>query len=55
MIDLFAGGAADPAARAEIAQRFGLEVDPASIPGLVERFGLNPPGRPPSGSLVMPP
>ena len=49
MIDLFSGGAADPGARAEIARRYGLEVDPSSIPGLVERFGLRMPGAPPSG------
>ena len=49
MIDLFAGPSPDPSTRAEIAQRYGLEVDPASVPGLVERFGLDPPGRPRSG------
>jgi quercetin dioxygenase-like cupin family protein len=49
MIDLFSGGAADPGARAEIARRYGLEVDPSSIPGLVERFGLRMPGAAPSG------
>ncbi len=49
MIDLLAGPPPDPSVRAEISQRYGLEVDPTSIPGLVERFGLDPPGRPRSG------
>ena len=49
LIDLFAGPPPDPSVRAEISQRYGLEVDPTSIPGLVERFGLDPPGRPRSG------
>jgi len=31
---------APPEERAEIASRFGLEVDPSSIPDLVERHGL---------------
>jgi len=47
LIDLFAGPPPDPSARAEVARRYGLEVDPASMPGLIERFGLNPPAAPP--------
>ena len=43
MIDLFAGPSPDPSTRAEIAQRYGLEVDPGSIPDLIERFGLRDP------------
>jgi mannose-6-phosphate isomerase-like protein (cupin superfamily) len=36
------GGAlnADPAALGELCQRYGLEMRPDSIPGLLERFGL---------------
>ena len=47
MIDLLAGPPPDPSVRAEISQRYGLEVDAASMPGLIERFGLDPPGAPP--------
>jgi mannose-6-phosphate isomerase-like protein (cupin superfamily) len=35
-----------PQARAALAQRYGLEVKPDSIPGLVQRFGLRFPGEP---------
>jgi mannose-6-phosphate isomerase-like protein (cupin superfamily) len=41
------GGAApdtDPAALAELAGRYGLDIDPDSVPGLVERFELSFPG-----------
>jgi mannose-6-phosphate isomerase-like protein (cupin superfamily) len=36
------GGAieADPHALAELCDRYGLEMDPGSIPGLIERFGV---------------
>jgi Cupin domain len=40
LVDLGGSGVADPAARAELAQRYALEVQPDSIPGLLERFGL---------------
>jgi mannose-6-phosphate isomerase-like protein (cupin superfamily) len=36
--------ATDPAALMELCRRFGLEMDPTSVPGLVERFGLRFPG-----------
>ncbi len=36
-------GPPDPSALVELAQRYGLEVDPSGIPGLVERFGLRDP------------
>jgi mannose-6-phosphate isomerase-like protein (cupin superfamily) len=45
-IDLGGGLAADPAALGELAARYGLELQPESIPALVERFGLRPPGDP---------
>jgi mannose-6-phosphate isomerase-like protein (cupin superfamily) len=32
--------AADPAALAELSARYELELDPSSVPGLLERFGL---------------
>jgi mannose-6-phosphate isomerase-like protein (cupin superfamily) len=40
------GGAvnADPRALAELCERYGLEMQPDTIPGLVERFGLRAPG-----------
>jgi mannose-6-phosphate isomerase-like protein (cupin superfamily) len=46
LVDL--GGAADapPAVLAELSARYGLEMDPATVPGLVERFGLRFPGDP---------
>src|SRR3981189_2878793 len=46
LVDL--GGAADapPAVLAELCARYGLEMDPATVPGLVERFGLRFPGDP---------
>jgi quercetin dioxygenase-like cupin family protein len=37
---------ADPQARAELSARYGLEVDPGSVPDLLERFGLVFPGEP---------
>jgi mannose-6-phosphate isomerase-like protein (cupin superfamily) len=40
------GGAvnADPRALAELCERYGLEMQPDTIPGLIERFGLRAPG-----------
>ena len=40
------GPGTDPAALAELCGRYGLEMDPESIPGLVERFDLRFPGEP---------
>src|SRR5436190_17090107 len=37
---------AAPRALAELSAHYGLEMDPDSIPGLVERFGLRFPGEP---------
>src|SRR3984893_1732513 len=37
---------AEPQVLADLCARFGLEMDPASVPGLVERFGLCFPGQP---------
>jgi mannose-6-phosphate isomerase-like protein (cupin superfamily) len=37
---------AEPRALAELCARYGLEMDPDSVPGLVERFDLQFPGEP---------
>jgi len=44
LIDLGGGLAASPDALAELSQRYALEIDLGSIPGLIERFGLRPRG-----------
>jgi mannose-6-phosphate isomerase-like protein (cupin superfamily) len=46
LVDLGGGANAEPQALAELSARYGLEMEPASIPGLVERFGLALPGEP---------
>src|SRR6478752_9393151 len=38
--DLGGAMAADPAAVAQLSERYGLEMQPETIPGLLERFGL---------------
>ena len=40
LVALFAAGQPEPAVLAEVAARYGLEVDPSSIPGLVSEHGL---------------
>ena len=40
LVDSGGSAAADPQALGELAARYGLEVRPDSIPGLLERFGL---------------
>ena len=40
LLALVADGKPDPAHIAPIAQRYGLEIDPSSIPALCARFGL---------------
>jgi mannose-6-phosphate isomerase-like protein (cupin superfamily) len=37
---------ADPAAVAELCDRYAIEIDPTSVPGLVERFGVRFPAEP---------
>jgi mannose-6-phosphate isomerase-like protein (cupin superfamily) len=46
LVDL--GGAAngDPSALGELCQRYGLEMDPSTVPGLIERFGVRFPAEP---------
>jgi mannose-6-phosphate isomerase-like protein (cupin superfamily) len=46
LVDLGGVGAADPEAMGALCQRYELEMDPDSVPGLVERFGLQFPGEP---------
>jgi mannose-6-phosphate isomerase-like protein (cupin superfamily) len=38
--------AADPSVLGELCERYALEMDPASVPGLVERFGVRFPAEP---------
>jgi len=40
LVDMGGSRRADRSALASLAQRYGLEMDVTSIPGLVERFGL---------------
>jgi mannose-6-phosphate isomerase-like protein (cupin superfamily) len=44
LVDLGGAVNADPRALAELCERYGLEMQPDSTPGLVERFGLRAPG-----------
>jgi quercetin dioxygenase-like cupin family protein len=46
LVELGGVGAAGPEAMAELCSRHGLEMDPDSVPGLVERFDLRFPGEP---------
>ena len=44
LVDLGGALRAAPPELAELSERYGLEMDPGSIPGLIERFGLRAPG-----------
>ena len=46
LVDLGGVTQAEPQALADLSARYELEMDPASIPGLVERFDLRLPGEP---------
>ena len=46
LVDLGGAVKADPRALAELCERYGLEMAPDSIPGLIERFGVVFPGEP---------
>ena len=46
LADLGGVGAVEPPVMGELCDRYGLEMDPDSVPGLVERFGLRFPGEP---------
>jgi mannose-6-phosphate isomerase-like protein (cupin superfamily) len=41
LVDLVAGGKPDPARIVPLAARYGLELDPSTIPGLCAEHGLN--------------
>jgi mannose-6-phosphate isomerase-like protein (cupin superfamily) len=46
LVDLGGIGQADPAALGSLCERYALEMDPTSVPGLIERFGVRFPGEP---------
>ena len=46
LVDLGGVAQADPQVMGELCARYELEMDPDSVPGLVERFGLKFPGDP---------
>ena len=43
LVDMGGIAGADAAGAGELLQRYGLEMDPDSVPGLIERFGLRVP------------
>ena len=46
LVDIGGAAEADPEVMGELCGRYGLEMDPESVPGLVERFELRFPGDP---------
>ncbi len=46
LVDLGGVTAAGPEALADLRDRYGLQMDPGSVPGLVDRFGVQFPGDP---------
>jgi len=46
LVDLVGVGTVEPPVLGELCDRYALEMDPESVPGLVERFGLRFPGEP---------
>ena len=46
LVDLGGVTNADPQTLAELCERYALEMDPASVPDLIERFGVRFPGEP---------
>lgn len=46
LVDLGGVAQADPELMGELCQRYQLEMDPSSVPGLIERFGVRMPGEP---------
>jgi mannose-6-phosphate isomerase-like protein (cupin superfamily) len=46
LVDLGGAAQADPAALGGLCERYALEMDPSSVPDLVERFGLRFPAEP---------
>jgi len=47
LVDLGGAAQAQPEVMGELCQRYGLEMDPGSVPGLLERFDLRM-GEPPA-------
>jgi mannose-6-phosphate isomerase-like protein (cupin superfamily) len=46
LVDLGGAAEADPELLGALCERYALEMDPTSVPGLVERFGVRFPGEP---------
>jgi mannose-6-phosphate isomerase-like protein (cupin superfamily) len=46
LVDLGGVAQADPAILGELCERYALEMDPTSVPGLIERFGVRFPAEP---------
>jgi hypothetical protein len=46
LVDLGGVAEADPATLGELCRRYSLEMDPSSIPSLIERFGVRFPAEP---------
>jgi len=46
LVDLGGVAKTDPDVLGELCQRYALEMDPSSVPGLIERFGVRFPGEP---------
>jgi len=46
LVDLGGAGDADPELLGALCARYELEIDPSSVPGLIERFGVRFPGTP---------
>jgi len=46
LVDLGGVAQADPAVLGDLCGRYALEMDPASVPGLIERFGVRFPAQP---------
>jgi quercetin dioxygenase-like cupin family protein len=49
LVELGGVGEAEPQALAALSARYGLDLDPSTIPGLLERFELRIPGGPDEG------
>jgi hypothetical protein len=46
LVELGGVAQADPAMFGALCERYALEIDPDSVPGLIERFGVRMPGEP---------
>jgi mannose-6-phosphate isomerase-like protein (cupin superfamily) len=46
LVELGGAAQAEPTVLGELCQRYALEMDPASVPGLIERFGVRFPAEP---------